>query len=173
MILMVPISYNVRSLFVRKTTTFATAFGIALVVFVLAAAMMLGAGIKNTLVNSGRPDNAIVLRKGSDNELSSSIETKTANLIQAAPGIKKDETGAPLTSGELVIVIALDKTGTDGQVSNVQMSVMPVPFLKVLALTRGAALSYSTLERPFSSLPVTTRRTGLMPSAMYSPQPAF
>jgi hypothetical protein len=37
---MIPISYNVRSLMVRKTTTFATAGGIALVVFVLAAAFI-------------------------------------------------------------------------------------------------------------------------------------
>jgi putative ABC transport system permease protein len=131
MLLMVPLSYNFRSLFVRKTTTFATAFGIGLVVFVLASGLMLGAGVQKTLVSSGRPENAIVLRKGSDNELSSSIETKTANLIQAAPGIKKDDTGAPLTSGELVIVIALDKTGTDGQVSNVQVRGVPESVRKV------------------------------------------
>ena len=50
---MIPISYNVRSLMVRKTTTFATAGGIALVVFVLAAAFMLSAGVSKTLVAGG------------------------------------------------------------------------------------------------------------------------
>src|SRR4030095_7011102 len=46
------------------------------------------------------------------------------------------------------------------------MSVIAVPFLNAFALTLGAALSYSTHDRPCSSLPVTTRRMGLMPSAM-------
>jgi putative ABC transport system permease protein len=105
---------------VRKTTTLATAGGIALVVFVLAAALMLSAGVKKTLVAGGRPDNAIVLRKGSGNELSSSIESKSVSLILAAPGVKKDETGAPLGSGEVVVVIAQDKLGGEaGQVSNI------------------------------------------------------
>src|SRR5450759_2305065 len=51
-----------------------------------------------------------------------------------------------------------------GQLSNSQMSVMPVPFLKVLAMTLGAALSISTRDLPCASLPVTTRRIGLIPS---------
>jgi len=116
---MIPISYNVRSLMVRKTTTLATAGGIALVVFVLAAALMLSAGVKKTLVAGGRDDNAIVLRKGSGNELSSSIESPTVSLVLAAPGVKKDETGAPLGTGEVVLVIAQEKLGAEpGQVSN-------------------------------------------------------
>ena len=117
---MIPISYNVRSLMVRKTTTFATAGGIALVVFVLAAALMLSAGVKKTLVAGGRDDNAIVLRKGSGNEMSSSIDGPTVSLVLAAPGVKKDETGAPLGTGEIVVVIAQQKLSAEpGQVSNI------------------------------------------------------
>src|SRR6185503_3786691 len=99
---MIPLTYNVRSLFVRKTTTVAAAFGVALVVFVLAAAMMLGAGIKKTMSVAGKPDNAIVLRKGSDNELSSNLENRLVNLVLAAPGVKTDESSKPLGSGEVV-----------------------------------------------------------------------
>jgi putative ABC transport system permease protein len=105
-------------LLVRKTTTIATALGIGLVVFVLAAAVMLWFGIKKTMVGAGRTDNAVVLRKGSDTEMASSIEVGTLNLILAAPGIKRDPSG-PVGSGEIVVVIALDKQGTEGQVSNV------------------------------------------------------
>ncbi len=119
---MVPISYNVRSLFVRKATTLATMLGIALVVYVLASALMLSHGLEKTMVSSGRPDQAIVLRRGSDTELASSIETKTASLIQAAPGVKRDASGAPMVAGELVIVLALDRLGGgEGQISNVQV----------------------------------------------------
>ncbi len=50
---MIPLKYNLRSLAVRKTTSVATALGIALVVFVLASALMLSAGIKRTLATGG------------------------------------------------------------------------------------------------------------------------
>ncbi len=117
---MIPLSYNVRSLLVRKTTTFATAGGIALVVFVLAAALMLSEGVSKTLVAGGRTDNAIVTRKGADNEMSSSIESKSISLVLATPGVKKDETAAPLGGGEVVVVIAQDRLGgKPGQVSNI------------------------------------------------------
>lgn len=129
---MIPISYNVRSLMVRKTTTFATAGGIALVVFVLAAAFMLSAGVSKTLVAGGRPDNAIVTRKGADNEMSSSIESKSVSLILATPGVKKDETGAPLGGGEVVVVIAQDRLGGDaGQVTNILVRGVSDNVLKV------------------------------------------
>lgn len=118
---MIPLSYNVRSLLVRKTTTFATAFGIALVVFVMAASLMLATGIQKTMVSAGRPDHVIVLRKGSDTEMASGIEMKNVGLILAAPGVKKAPSGAPIGGGETVVVVTLDKLGTDGQVSNVQV----------------------------------------------------
>jgi putative ABC transport system permease protein len=117
---MIPISYNVRSLLVRKATTFATGFGIALVVFVLASAFMLGLGIEKTMVGAGRKDNAIVIRKGSDTEMASSIEVKALGIIAAAPGVKRSGAGRSLASPEIVIVIAQDRLGGEpGQVSNV------------------------------------------------------
>jgi putative ABC transport system permease protein len=128
---MIPIRYNLRSLYVRKTTTIATAFGIALVVFVLASSLMLGSGIKKTLVTAGSPANGFVLRKGSDAELASSIEARLVNLILSAPGVRKSSTGAPLGVGEVVIVIALEKLGKEGQVSNVQVRGVPENVLQV------------------------------------------
>jgi putative ABC transport system permease protein len=117
---MIPLSYNVRSLLVRRTTTIATAVGVGLVVFVLAASMMLYNGINNTLAASGSDGKAFVLRKGSDAELASSIEGPTAKLIMDGPGVKRAESG-PLAVGEVVIVIAQEKVGTEGQISNVQV----------------------------------------------------
>jgi putative ABC transport system permease protein len=115
---MIPIRYNVRSLAVRKTTTVATALGIALVVFVLASSLMLSAGIKKTLAVSGHPDIAIVMRKGSDAELGSVVEDPSIGLIMAAPGVTK--TAKPAGVGEIVVVAAMEKLGAVG-VSNVQM----------------------------------------------------
>jgi putative ABC transport system permease protein len=118
---MIPLQYNIRSLFVRKTTTLVTVAGIALVVFVLSAALMLSEGIEKTLGSSGRSDYAIVLRDGSDVELPSSIEIKNVGVVLSAPGVRKGQDGRPLGAGELVVVITQDRLGSEGQVSNVQI----------------------------------------------------
>ncbi len=116
---MIPVSYNVRSLFVRKTTTLATIFGVALVVFVLSASQMLAHGIKKTMTLSGSDDNALVLRKGSDAELASNIENNVVGIIESAPGVKKKPDGTPLGAGELVMVISAELAESPGQIANV------------------------------------------------------
>ncbi|MET0390282.1 MAG: ABC transporter permease, partial [Polyangiales bacterium] len=121
---MIPIRYNIRSLAVRKTTTAATALGIALVVFVLASSQMLSNGIHNTLGKSGDASRALVMRKGADAELSSNLESQQVNLILAAPGIKHAPSGAPLGVGELVLVITMERPNSD-QVSNVGLRGVP------------------------------------------------
>jgi putative ABC transport system permease protein len=117
--MLIPLSYNVRSLFVRKTTTIATALGIGLVVFVLSSSLMLGQGIRNTLVANGSTDRAIVLRKGSDTEMASGIDSNVVSLILAAPGVKRGEDGQALGTADVVVVAALDKSGEEGLVSNI------------------------------------------------------
>ena len=116
---MIPVSYNVRSLLGRRTTSLATALGIGFVVFVIAAALMLSNGLQNTLGASGTPGNAIVLRKGSDGELSSTIDTQTVGLILSSAGVARDANSQPIGVGEVVVVVSLDKAGEAGQISNV------------------------------------------------------
>ena len=117
--MMIPLRYTYLSLLVRKATTLATSFGIALTVFVLASSLMMSAGVKKTLGAAGREDVAIVLRKGSDAELGSAIEDPQVGLIRAMPGVKKDD-NVPIGAGEVVMVIALEKFGAEG-VANVQI----------------------------------------------------
>jgi putative ABC transport system permease protein len=136
---MVPLSYNVRNLVVRKTSSITTALGIALVVWTLAASSMLNESIHRTLGSSGKATNALVLRKGSDAELASNIENANVGLILAAPGVKTDAEGKPLGTAEAVVVIALGKTGEAGKVSNasvrgVQDNVLSVrPGVRIIA----------------------------------------
>jgi putative ABC transport system permease protein len=117
--MLIPLSYNLRSLFVRKTTTIATALGIGLVVFVLSSSLMLGQGIRNTLVSNGSESRAIVLRKGSDNEMSSGIDANVVSLVMAAPGVKRGTDGQALGTADVVVVASLDKVGEEGMVSNI------------------------------------------------------
>ncbi|HQY64426.1 MAG: ABC transporter permease [Myxococcales bacterium] len=111
---MVPIRYNLRSLAVRKVTTVATALGIGLVVGVLAISMMLSNGIKKTLGASGHDDVAIVLRKGSDNELGSTIEDANVGLLTTPTQVKGAGAGAPAFVAEVVVVTAVEKLGAKG-----------------------------------------------------------
>jgi putative ABC transport system permease protein len=120
---MVPIKYNVRNLVVRKRTTVAAAFGLALVVFVFACAFMLAAGIRKTLGRTASPEVAIVLRKGSDTELTSGVEDKHVNLV-LAQAQQVGATKKPAAVGEVLVVILLDKFGTTG-VSNVTVRGVP------------------------------------------------
>ncbi len=111
---MIPISYNIRSLKARKATTVATALGIAMVVAVIAGTAMLIDGLERTLSATGRPENAIVFRKGSDGELSSSIDEETRkNIESAATGL-----GAKAV-GELVVVVTLPRADDPDQIANV------------------------------------------------------
>ena len=117
---MVPLSYSVRNLRVRATTTAATALGVGLVVFVFASVLMLSQGIQRTLGRAGSPDVAIILRDGSDAEMASGIELPSAGLIMNAPEVRRRADGHPDATAEVLAVIILDKLGTDG-VSNVSV----------------------------------------------------
>src|SRR6185295_15308809 len=119
----VPLKYNVRNLIVRKRTTLAAAFGIALVVFVVASVQMLIAGLHKTLGRGASEDVAIVLRKGSDTELPSGIEDKYVSMVIASAQ-QVGATKKPMAVGEVVVVILLDKIGANG-VSNVQVRGVP------------------------------------------------
>jgi len=144
---MIPVIYNVRSLTVRKATTIAASLGIGLVVFVLASALMLANGIEKTLGTTGDDANAIVIRKGSDNELSSGIEDAQVGLILSAPGVVKDAQGQPLGVKEVVAVIALEKAGMPGKLSNVQVRGVPdnvMPFRPTVRIVSGAPLQPGT-----------------------------
>ncbi len=114
----IPISYNVRNLASRKLTTGLTILGIALVVFVFTAVLMLAEGFRNTLVSTGEAGNAIILRKGSNAELSSGLPRSQTNILKAQPEAALTEDGRPLVAGEVVVVNNLPRR-SDGQPSNV------------------------------------------------------
>jgi putative ABC transport system permease protein len=116
---MIPVSYNVRNLAVRKTTTAAAVLGLALVVFIFASVQMLATGITRTLGRSAATDAAVVLRKGSTAEIESNIEDPSVSLVLNDQTLSQPASG-PRGMAELIVVILLDKVGTEG-VSNAQI----------------------------------------------------
>ena len=144
---MIPIAYNIRSLTVRKTTTLAAALGLALVVFIFASVMMMSNGIKQVSARAADPDVAIVLRKGSDVEMSSGIDEQSVGLIAAAPGVAKAASGRPMTIGELMVVVLLPKAS--GGDSNVVLRGVPddvMAFRPTVKITEGRAATPGTDE---------------------------
>ena len=103
----IPLSYNLRNLVVRKTTTLMTALGIALTVAVLLAILAMVDGLRNTLTMSGNPLHVLVLRKGSDSELVSNFGRAQFQDLKFKPGIAAGRHGQPLASLEMVTVINL------------------------------------------------------------------
>jgi putative ABC transport system permease protein len=109
----VPLSYNIRNLWTRRLTTTLTVSGMALVVFVFAAILMLSNGLRKTLVQTGSYDNAIVLRKGADTEVVSGISKVQAAIVETQPEIAVGKDGQELLAKELVVLITMTKKGAD------------------------------------------------------------
>ncbi len=107
----IPLSYSFRSLWTRKLTTFMTVTGIALVVFVFAAVLMLAAGLRETLIGTGSDDNAIVIRKSADSETISSVGFDQAEIISTLPEVATGSDGKPLITKEVATMINLQKHG--------------------------------------------------------------
>jgi putative ABC transport system permease protein len=114
----VPLSYIARNLWARKLTTVLTAAGMALVVYVFATVLMLAAGLKETLVATGQPDNVIMIRRGSQTEVQSGIDRASASIVETFPEITTGQDGRKLLSKEPVVLINLPKRET-GSPSNV------------------------------------------------------
>ncbi len=102
----IPLSYNLRNLTVRKTTTIMTALGIALTVAVLLAVLALVNGLNTAFKSSGNPLQILVMRKAATAELSSGITREVFQTLKSVPGIAR-QGEEPMASLEIVTVINL------------------------------------------------------------------
>lgn len=114
----VPYYYSLRNLWARRLTTFLTASGMALVVFVFAATLMLTEGLKKTLVATGATDNVILIRKSANSEVQSAVDRLQASILESQPEVAVAADGRPLLAKEMVVLINLPKRRT-GQPANV------------------------------------------------------
>jgi putative ABC transport system permease protein len=108
---------NLKTLPERRGAAIAAAVGIAGVVTVLVGVLSIAEGFRHAMTVSGSPDVAIVLRSGSDSEMTSGLTREDTRTIADAPGLARDA-GGPLASAELFVIINLPKrsTGTDANV---------------------------------------------------------
>lgn len=139
-----PIQYNLRNLVVRRTMTLMTAGGIALVVAVLVLTLALAHGFSATLVATGRADNAIVLRSGSDSEMMSGLTREAARVIASDPAVARGADGEPLALSEMVVLVNLVRRGNPTASSNVSVRGVDA---RVLELRPDIALREGRLFR--------------------------
>jgi putative ABC transport system permease protein len=113
----IPIVYNIRSVRARWTSTIVAVLGIAGTVGVFVAMLSLARGFQATLVASGSPDNALIVRAGATSEMTSGVPLDSVKIIQDAPGIARGADG-PLVTPEAVLMapIPLISTGTQANV---------------------------------------------------------
>ncbi len=114
----VPVKYILRSSSSRRLTTILTTLGIALVVFVFTAVLMMAHGVQQTLRSTGSDDNVTVARKAAMSEIMSIIDREAAGIVASMPQVARSADGRPLSSKEVVVIINLAKLGTAG-ISNV------------------------------------------------------
>lgn len=138
----IPLVYNLRSLRQRPVSTLTTALGMGLVVLVFIAMMALSRGFRAALVETGSLDNVIVLRRGSDSELTSGIGRPTAQTIAAMPFVARGEDGRSLVSPEVYVLISLERT-TGGEALVVARGIDPDAFRvrKNVQIVAGRMLS--------------------------------
>lgn len=142
------LSYTLRNLATRRTQTLLTVFGIALVVFVFIATLMLEDGLKVALASTGRPDNVIIIRTGATNEVQSGVSREHASIIESDPGIALDSSGKRLLTKDVLVLVSLKKR-SDGLPSNVNLrgvNFISQSFRGDLQVVKGRAPAPGTRE---------------------------
>ena len=143
----IPFYYSLRNLLTRRLTTFLTASGMALVVFVFASILMLSAGLEKTLIETGSEDNVIVTRKSANSEVQSGVDRSQAAIVESVPNIATSEDGEPLLAKELVVLISLPKRGSAKPANVVIRGISPVS----MKLRPQVRLVEGRLPRPGSA----------------------
>jgi len=143
----IPLAYSYRNLVTRRLTTVLTAFGMALVVFVFAATLMLTEGLRKTLVETGSPGNVVVIRKASQSEVQSGVERQQAAIVEMLPGIAMGADGERLLAKELVVLINLPKRDSNKPANVVIRGIGA----KSLQMRPQVRLSEGRMPRPGSS----------------------
>lgn len=134
----VPVNYNLRNLVQRKGTTLMTALGIGLTVAVLVTALALTDGLRQLFAASGDPRQILVLRKGTDAELVSSLSSDAIDIIRHLPGIAQTPSGEALVSPEALTVVNLPSVDNPDGMNVSVRGILPIGVsMRSMSITDG------------------------------------
>src|SRR3954468_14822961 len=121
----IPIKYNLRNLVERRATTLMTAVGIGLTVAVLVTSIAMTKGMNAVFSGSGHPLQVLVLRKGTDAELNSSLKEDVYQTVRTMPGIALLN-GDPMASPEAQTVVNLPSVENPNGMNVTVRGLLPV-----------------------------------------------
>src|SRR5688572_19922993 len=102
----IPLSYNLRSIFVRRSVSLLTIIGVAATVAIVASVIALQQGFASLYGPTGREDLVLFMRPGATYEGDSLFTRERAlHLIKTVPEIETNAAGEPLASMECYLAI--------------------------------------------------------------------
>jgi len=102
---------GVRTIPQRLGPSIVAVVGIAGVVVVFVSVLSIGEGFRAALVGAGSPSRAIVMRNGSESEMTSGLTGPETDIIKQAPGLAH-ENNVAMAAAEMYVVIDLNKRST-------------------------------------------------------------
>jgi putative ABC transport system permease protein len=139
---------NLQNVPRRLGSSLVVVVGIAGVVGVLVSVLAMSEGFRHTLASTGRPSRVIMLRAGSDAELSSGVARDQAVVLASLPAIARDAEGRPLVSAEIVVMVDLPRKGQSDP-NNVPFRGVQPPAFRVrdeVALVEGRPFTRGVRE---------------------------
>jgi putative ABC transport system permease protein len=138
---------SLRTVPQRAGSSAVAIIGIAGVVVVLVAVLSIAEGFRAAMVGAGAADRAIVMRSGSDSEMTSGLGGNEVEIIKQAPGLARVGRSVP-ASAELFVIIDLPKRAT-GTSANVPMRGIEPTAMQVrdeVSIVEGRMLQFGTNE---------------------------
>jgi putative ABC transport system permease protein len=123
-----PITYNIKNLRIRWTVTLLAVLGIALVVAVFIVLVSMAQGFRLALRATGSTENAIVVQRGAQGELTSGFSRDEASRILVDNRVARDPERKPLASPEIVVVGVLTRKDGNADVNVTIRGVTPMAF---------------------------------------------
>ena len=138
---------GIRTIPQRLGASIVALIGIAGVVVVFVSVLSIGEGFKAALVGAGSPSRAIVMRNGSQSEMTSGLTGIEADLIKQAPGLSMAG-NRPEAAAEMYVIIDLNKRST-GTPANVPIRGIEPTSLQIrpeVKIVEGRAPQFGTNE---------------------------
>jgi putative ABC transport system permease protein len=139
---------NLQTVPSRLGSSAVAIIGISGVVVVFVSVLSISAGFNAAMTGTGARDRALIMRAGSDTEMTSGLEGMEVRIIKEAPGIRREGDMA-LASAELYVIIDLPNKSAPESTANVPMRGIDPMGMKVhddVKVVEGRMFRYGTNE---------------------------
>jgi len=138
---------GIRTIPRRLGASIVALIGIAGVVVVFVSVLSIGEGFRAALVDAGSPSRAIVMRNGSESEMTSGLSGPETDIVKEGPGLAISS-NRPLAAAELYVIIDLNKRST-GSPANVPIRGIEPASIEIrpeVTIVDGRPLQFGTNE---------------------------